>query len=54
MDLKIMPPPTPKTTPPSTSPSPRKENVSKRRTPKKGRDIGNNIFCKFCKYLIWV
>jgi hypothetical protein len=50
MDLRIMPPPTPKTTPPSASPSPRKKNISKRRTPKKGRDIGSDIFCKFCKY----
>jgi hypothetical protein len=26
-----------------------KKNTSKQRTPKKGRDIGNDIFCKFCK-----
>jgi len=25
--------------------------MSKRRTPKKGRDIGNDIFCKLCKYI---
>jgi hypothetical protein len=49
MALRIMPTPPPRTTPHSTSLSPKKEKHFKRRTPKKGRDIGNDIFCKFCE-----
>jgi hypothetical protein len=49
MDLRIMPTPPPRTMPRSTSPSPKEEKYSKQRSPKKGRDIGNDIFCKFCK-----
>jgi hypothetical protein len=37
-----------RTRPRSTLPSPKEEHF-KQRTPKKGRDIGNDIFCKFCK-----
>jgi hypothetical protein len=36
----------PKTTPRSTSPSPKRRTLQKQETPKKGRDIGNDIFCK--------
>jgi hypothetical protein len=43
MVLRTMPIPLPRTTPRSTSPS-LKEEHSKRRTPKKGRDIGKIYF----------
>jgi hypothetical protein len=49
MDPKTTPTLPPRTTPRSTSPSPKTKNTSKQRTPKKGRDIGNDIICKFCK-----
>jgi hypothetical protein len=46
--MPILPP---RTTSRSTLLSPKEEH-SKRRTPKKGRDIGNDIFCKFCKLVL--
>jgi hypothetical protein len=51
MALRIMQIPPPRTMPRSTSPSPKEEHF-KQRTPKKGRDIGNDIFCKFCKLVL--
>jgi hypothetical protein len=51
MAPKIMQTLPPRTMPHSTSQSPREEHF-KQRTPKKGRDIGNDIFCKFCKLVL--
>jgi hypothetical protein len=36
----------------STSPSPRSIKTFSSKNPEEGRDIRNDIFCKFCKYLI--
>jgi hypothetical protein len=42
---------TSKNKPCSTSPSPKRRTLQKQRTPKKGRDIENDIICKFCKLM---
>jgi hypothetical protein len=44
MDPRIMPPPTPRTMPPSTSPSPEKGNHFKNEEPRRRGEISETIY----------